>query len=167
MNKTMAFVSFAAIFLGLGLAGCQRGDDPAVRSAAAGLHVPPPTAAVTAPASAGTTRRPNSPKSPVVTSVNVTRIDVPSAEDGRGATVAAGAPLAIEITADAWPVRAIDPVLHVGELEFHHYTFPAPNVLRFQAADASLLTADAEVWIQYGDDAASRAHVADRLEVPR
>jgi hypothetical protein len=102
-----------------------------------------------------------------VLSVSVVRTVAERAENGSGAMVDATAPVAIEITAEAWPARALDPVLHVGNLEFHHYTFPRMNVLQYIVADGALLPKDTAAWVQYGDDVASRVEVTQSLEVPR
>lgn len=92
-------------------------------------------------------------------------IDADEGEDGRGATIAATRPVAIDLDARRFPPRALDPVLNVGELRFVHYTHPQPGVLRFVVADRALLPEGAEVAVQYGDDAASRVVVAPALEV--
>jgi len=189
MNSRRTLNLLAAFAVALASAGCPRGDDPVLgagNGAAVGQGAPivveaaspaaepiaaaPVAAEPVAPQSAAAAQESTAPPMPrraVVTKVEVSRIDVERAEDGRGATVAARAPIAIEITAEAWPVRALDPVLHVGDLEFRHYTFPRVNVLRYVAADAALVPAGAAAWIQYGDDDASRVEVAGSLEVPR
>jgi len=172
MNRRFRIASLSALLLGLLATGCPRDeitvplapppDAPASPTAGQAPSKPDPTA----------TERAGEPAPPmlrraVVTDVTVRAIDAETGEDGSGNTVAAVAPVAIEISAAEWPVRALDPVLHVGRLHFHHYTFPRMNVLRFVAADASALPADEEAWVQYGDDEASRVTVTDRLEVPR
>jgi hypothetical protein len=172
MNQRTFRVSIAVFGVCLVMAGCSRADDPVPatgRSAAAGPAVEPaaPAVAIAAGAAAAEPAAPPMLRRAAVTGVEVIPVDVESAEDGRGATIPARAPVAIEIAAEAWPVRALDPVLHVGDLEFRHYTFPRLNVLRFVAADAALLPAGAAAWVQYGDDASSRVEVAARLEVPR
>jgi len=174
MNRSCIVATFAALIFGLVMTGCPRADDPVPatgKSAASEPVTAEPAAsivepAVVEPAAAEQEAKPMVRRA-VVTSVNVVRVDVERAEDGRGATVEAKEPVAIEIAAEAWPVRALDPVLHVGDLEFHHYTFPRVNVLRYVAADAKLLPAGTAAWVQYGDDVASRVEVADSLEVPR
>lgn len=95
-------------------------------------------------------------------------VETARAEDGRGGTVAAVDPLALDLrAAEGFGGRARDPVLHVGQLTFHHYSHPAPDTLRFVVADRSLLPDGAEVALQYGDDQASRVVVTDSLQVPR
>jgi hypothetical protein len=91
--------------------------------------------------------------------------EVERGEDGEGNLVPANDPVAIELTAEDWPGRALDPVLHVGQLHFHHYDFPRIGVLRFYVADRSLLPAGASVYVQYGDDLSSRVDVTDSLRV--
>jgi hypothetical protein len=110
---------------------------------------------------------PPMPKVAAITGITLSRIEVERAEDGHGNLVPAPAPVAIEIAAEAWPVRALDPVLRIGELEFKRYTFPRINVLRFVAADVDALPDGAEVSVQYGADAQSRVVVTERLEVQR
>jgi hypothetical protein len=184
MNRSYILVLSATSILGLAMAGCPRGDDPIVLAggaAAAEQRAPvaveaAPTAATPiaeAPAAKAVepavegAQPPKMVRRAVVTSVQVVRVEAERAEDGSGAMIAAKAPVAIEIAAEAWPVRALDPVLHVGNLEFRHYTFPRVNVLQYVVADAALLPAGAAAWIQYGDDVASRVEVAQSLEVPR
>lgn len=104
------------------------------------------------------------PARPAVRAVNVTGftvrpIAVARGEDGAGAQVAATSPVAIDVTADAWPGRALDPVLWIGRLHFHDYTFPARGVIRFIAADATLVPDGVPIAVQYGDDAGSRVVV--------
>jgi len=173
MRQHVTVTLFAACVVGLVTAGCPRVDDPG--PATGKIEAAEPVAAEPAPSAVETAAVP-APAEPeakpmvrraVVTSVSVARVDDEQAEDGRGAMIAAKAPVAIEIAAEAWPVRALDPVLHVGDLEFHHYTFPRLNVLRYVAADAALLPAGVAAWVQYGDDVSSRVEVAKSLEVPR
>ncbi|MCK9462046.1 MAG: hypothetical protein M0R80_20660 [Proteobacteria bacterium] len=156
----------AALVVGFALAGCPRVDDPVVETGK-NTAVPPEAAPSPVVSAAEEPKAPAMERRAVVTKVEIVGADEERAEDGRGGTIAAARPVAIEITAEAWPVRALDPVLHVGDLEFRHYTFPRLNVLRYVAADRALLPAGAAAWIQYGDDAASRIEVAGSLEVPR
>lgn len=90
------------------------------------------------------------------------------AEDGRGGRVAAPrAPRALDLHAASWPGRALDPVLHVGELRFRRYTFPAKGVMRFVVDDVARLRDGDEVALQWGDDASTRVVLTRSLEVPR
>jgi hypothetical protein len=184
MNYRGIVALITALVVGLAMAGCPRGDDPIVLAggaAAAGQGAPvavetapkeaepiaeAPAAKAVEPAVEGA-QPPKMVRRAVVTSVQVVRVDAERAENGTGAMIAATAPVAIEIAAEAWPARALDPVLHVGNLEFHHYTFPRLNVLQYVVADAALLPTGAAAWVQYGDDVASRVEVARSLEVPR
>ncbi|MCB9594283.1 MAG: hypothetical protein H6719_16235 [Sandaracinaceae bacterium] len=93
-------------------------------------------------------------------------IDATEAEDGHGALVPAAHAIAFDLDGRRFPVRARDPVLHVGELTFHRYAYPSPGLLRFVAADAAALPIGAPVFVQYDDDEASRVVVADALELP-
>jgi hypothetical protein len=97
---------------------------------------------------------------PSITEVRVRPVATQRAEDGRGNVIEAPRPIAIELRAPGgWPGRALDPVLHVGELLFREYTFPEPEVIRFVAADEALVPAGAAMAVQYGDDLASRVEV--------
>ncbi|MEM6990661.1 MAG: hypothetical protein AAF721_09195 [Myxococcota bacterium] len=89
-------------------------------------------------------------------SLTVHDVAVPRGEDGRGATVPATRPQALDVRGPSIPVRALDPVLHIGPLHFHHYTFPAKGVLRYVVADGKALPPGAEVYLQWGDDERSR-----------
>ena len=88
-------------------------------------------------------------------------------EDGAGRMVAATDPVALDVTAERFGARALDPVLHVGSLRFVHYTFPSKGVMRFVAADAGLLAAGSEVWLQWGDDVRTKVVLTRSLEVPK
>ena len=63
--------------------------------------------------------------------------------------------------------RALDPVLRVGGLHFHDYTFPARGVMRFVVDDVARLRAGDEVSVQWGDDVSSRIVLSRSLEVPK
>lgn len=159
--RTLAWLAFIA--LGVSLYGCPRDQ---LAEADTAVDIPAQTPPVK--------QAPSTEKAPPpmerrasVTSVSIVPLDEKTGEDGQGNTVEAVEPVAIEITAQAWPARALDPVLHVGNLGFHHYTFPRMNVLRYVVADGSIIPEDTEAWIQYGGDESSRIKVADRLEVPR
>jgi hypothetical protein len=100
--------------------------------------------------------------------LEITAVTAVEAEDGGGRRVAAPpAPRALDLHAVSWPGRALDPVLRVGELRFHHYTFPAKGVMRFVVDDVARLRAGDEVSLQWGDDAGTRVVVTPSLEVPR
>lgn len=100
--------------------------------------------------------------------LDITAITAAEAEDGGGRRVVAPtAPRALDLHAESWPGRALDPVLHVGELRFRHYTFPAKGVMRFVVDDVARLRDGDEVSLQWGDDASSRVVVTRSLEVPR
>ena len=122
-----ALKAFALAILVSGCAGEGASAPPAPRSAA--------PAAIRAFAATG---------------LRIAPIAAPLGEDGRGATVTAVHPVAIDVLAAAWPGRALDPVLEVGDLRFHHYSHPAPGVLRFVAADGTAIPAEGEVAIQWG-----------------
>lgn len=92
-------------------------------------------------------------------------VEAEEGEDGRGDLIPATHAIAIDLDARRFPPRALDPVLHVGELRFTRYSHPRPGVLRFVVADRALLPEGAEVAVQYGEDASSRVVVAGALEV--
>lgn len=91
------------------------------------------------------------PRTATITAVTVKRLP-------------AGA-IAIDLAADHWPVRAVDPVLHIGSIELRDYTFPRANVLRFVADSEDVLAPGAVAFVQYGDDARSRVTLDASLEV--
>ena len=100
--------------------------------------------------------------------LEITAIAAVEAEDGEGRKVTApSAARALDLHAASWPGRALDPVLHVGALRFHRYTFPAKGVMRFVVDDVARLRDGDEVALQWGDDAGSRVVVTRSLEVPR
>jgi len=100
--------------------------------------------------------------------LTISRITTLEAEDGLGHRVTSPVdPRALDVHAPAWPGRALDPVLTIGELSFHHYEFPAKGVMRFVVDDVARLHTGDEAWLQWGDDAASRVVLTHSLEVPK
>ena len=94
-------------------------------------------------------------------------IDAAQGEDGRGNVVPAVHPVALDVIADAWPGRGLDPVLEVGERVFRHYHHPGPGVLRYVAADGRALPEGAPVRLRWGEDSGNAVPVAASLAVPR
>jgi hypothetical protein len=100
--------------------------------------------------------------------LEITTIAAPEAEDGRGARVTAPrAPRALDVHAKSWSGRALDPVLHVGELRFHRYTFPSKGVMRFVVDDVARLHEGDEASLRWGDDEGSKVVLTRSLEVPQ
>ncbi len=100
--------------------------------------------------------------------LEITVVTATEAEDGRGGRITApAAPRGLDVHADGWRGRAVDPVLHVGTLRFHHYTFPAKGVMRFVVDDVARLRSGDEVALQWGDEVSSRVVLTPSLEVPR
>jgi len=168
-------VSVRSILLGvLLLLGCAGADDPPGTAAPGdGPGTPSgPTRASREAAARGRAESPVAPSSAAAPPAAarplfVARpVDVQRGEDGRGATVPATRPVALDVDATRFPARALDPVLLVGALRFADYTYPRPGVLRFVAADASALPDGVEVAIQYGDDPSTRQVVAPALDLP-
>jgi len=94
--------------------------------------------------------------------LEVATVSLPAqaAEDGRGNRLEATAPVALDITAERWPGRALDPVLHIGDRTFHEYRFPAPGVMRFVLTEgAFLVDPNHTIFLQYGDDEGSRVEI--------
>lgn len=68
-------------------------------------------------------------------------------------------PLRFELTAEErWPIRGLDPVLHVGGVAIESYQFGnAENtVLVFTCYDTSQLQDGATVFLRFGQDESSR-----------
>lgn len=82
------------------------------------------------------------------------------AENGRGETVPAVDPRVLDVHGPAWPGRALDPVLHVGDLHFHHYEHASKQILRWTVSDAALVSESADAYVQWGDDERSRIPLA-------
>lgn len=100
--------------------------------------------------------------------IQITSIDAQHGEDGRGSVVPASDAIAIDlIREDGFGGRALDPVLHVGQLRFTRYEHPAPDRMRFVVADRAVLPESATVTLQWGDDRSSRVVVARAVQVPR
>lgn len=79
--------------------------------------------------------------------------DEPQGEDGLGNMISAIEPLLVELDAEQWPGRAEDPVLYIGELHFHDYSFVSRTTLRFVIADRAALPAGAPAVLRWGSDA--------------
>lgn len=84
------------------------------------------------------------------------------AADGVALTTAADAALAVDLDAAAFPARALDPVLLVGDARLTRYRYLPGGVLRFYD-DAGALQAGAPVALQYGAEVASRREVRTAL----
>jgi hypothetical protein len=78
-------------------------------------------------------------------------VEVGSAEDGLGKEIPATAPIAVEIEAERWGGRALDPVLLVDDRAFHHYSHPGPGLIRYVLADEAWLDQASEMAIRYQD----------------
>ncbi len=89
-------------------------------------------------------------------------IDVERGEDGRGRLLKAAAPHALVLESDAgWLVRAVDPVLHIGDLQFYDYEHTGRRTLRFIVDKVSRLTPGEAVYVQYGEDERSRIRLVE------
>ncbi len=72
---------------------------------------------------------------------------------------AAAEVLEFQVTADEpFPVRALDPVLHVGEYEVRDYRYGnmENTLLIFTCTESSKLEENAPVWLQYENDTRTR-----------
>ena len=88
-------------------------------------------------------------------------IDVAHGEDGRGRTLPATAPHALVLESEAgWLVRAVDPVLHIGDLHFHSYEHTGRRTLQFVVDKVSRLKPGEAVYVQYGEEERTRIHLA-------
>lgn len=77
----------------------------------------------------------------------------------RSAEIDASGPLHFDVTAEErWPIRALDPALHVGDVALESYRFldEENKTLRFTCYDPSRLQDGAQVFVQYGSDQNSR-----------
>ncbi len=93
--------------------------------------------------------------------LSVEPIDVPDGEDGRGRTRKADAPHALVLKSDAgWPGRALDPVLHIGDLHFHDYVHVDRTTLRFVVDDVRRLGVGDAVFVQYGEETRTRVRLS-------
>lgn len=148
----------------------DRDDATAPRVAVAAPRSPTLPVATPPRGASGTTNAApaaGSTTGPSVRGVRVTRVTAARGEDGAGHLVSAVHPVAIDVIADAWVGRALDPALVIGGLVFHQYEHPALDTLRFVVADDGVLPrGPSDIAVQYGDDAASRVVVARALAVP-
>ena len=107
--------------------------DPVTPSPAAPVAAPPPAAVAAPPPPPDDAPDPGDPP-----------VSVRVVPDGPG--------MAVEITTDGWPGRAMEPALHVGQHRFDAYVHTSPVTLRFDVAEPDLLPQGAEARVQYGDD---------------
>ena len=132
--------------------GASRADREAVRAEG--------VASTTAPTVAP------EPSAIVVPPLQLTRLDgTHEAEDGAGHVAPSERAVAIDLRADDFPPRALDPVLVVGALRFHHYRHPRIGVLRFVATSPELLEEGQRVAVDY-EDGAPPTVVTPALVVP-
>lgn len=90
--------------------------------------------------------------------VALTHVD---AEDGAHHTAPAARAVAFEIDGRLVPARALDPLLHVGQLTLHAYRFPRPGLMRFVLDHAQLPPDGAPVFVQFGDDFEGRIQLGN------
>ena len=89
--------------------------------------------------------------------LSVSPIDVEHGEDGSGRRLKAAAPHALVLESDAgWLVRAVDPVLHIGDLHFHNYEHTGRRTLQFVVDKVSRLKPGEAVYVQYGEEERTR-----------
>lgn len=161
----MRWIAWAFVAaLAAGCAGAAEDDEPRTSRAAAANEADVEPAA---PPRVDEAFAAPPPRQPAIYELAIEPVDVRRAENGRGERVAAVAPRALIVRADSWPGRALDPVLHIGQLHFHAYDHPSKSELRYVVADVALLPAGAEAALQYGDDTRSRVVLSTALEVPR
>ena len=97
-------------------------------------------------------------------SMELVAVSVSQAENGREELVPATDPRGL-LLRGYFPGRALDPVLHVGDLHFHRYRYTDEGRLMFVVADVALLKAGAAVYVQYGDNEHSRIDITASLEL--
>ena len=85
----------------------------------------------------------------VVIGIRRVAVQTREAEDGRGSLIEALDPVAVEIEADNWPGRALDPVLQVDDRRFRNYTHPGPGRIQFVLAEAAWLDEAQALSIRY------------------
>ena len=78
------------------------------------------------------------------------------AEDGMGSKQLSGQAVQVDIESAGWPGRAMEPVLHVGQLRFNSYSHVSPTVLRYVVDGPDLLPQGAEASVRYGSYEAAR-----------
>lgn len=94
--------------------------------------------------------------------LSVRPIDVEHGEDGRGRALKAAAPHALVLESDAgWLVRAVDPVLHIGDLHFHSYEHTGRKTLQFVVDKVSRLKPGEAVYVQYGEEERTRIRLPE------
>jgi hypothetical protein len=79
--------------------------------------------------------------------------EAPAPED------AGNGPVVIDVIAEErWPIRGLDPVLHIGGtvLDSYQYGNAENTILRFTCHEPGQLQEGAQVFVQYGNDTDSR-----------
>lgn len=69
--------------------------------------------------------------------------------------------VAFDIDGRLVPARALDPVLHVGQLTLHAYRFPRPGLMRFELDHAQLPENGVPIYVQFGDDFEGRIQLGN------
>jgi hypothetical protein len=136
------------------LAGCSLTQDQPIESSQREGNLATTLETILEPTAAEGGARDLEPSlEPVATAVIIgtRRIAVQTleAEDGWGSLIEALDPVAVEIEAEYWPGRALDPVLHVDDRRFHIYTHPGPGRIQFVLAEAAWLDEADALSIRY------------------
>jgi hypothetical protein len=91
-------------------------------------------------------------------SYTVRQASVPTGADGSALARPALAVEFVVTSADRFPARALDPVLHVGNLELRDYRYAdiSNNALIFTLFEPVSLPDNVPVYLQYGNDTRTR-----------
>lgn len=156
-------VAWAALLLGLGCAGDSSESSEGVAAEAAEGGESGPTRAELEPVMPvmeegnDPERNGELPAEEGEPTLSVVAAHEPWGNDGAGEWVRSENALRFDVHSPAgWPGRALDPVLHVGELQLTRYEHVTIQVLRFVLADRAVASEGAPVALQWGDDASSR-----------
>lgn len=153
----MQYAARWAVVVAMLVVGCAGGDDGDEGSTGAPVTAPSTTPPVIAP---------DEPDDVAVAPREVPLPDAPRAIRVEAVRFGSGRRGAIDLHADHWGGRALDPRLIVGDVELRSYEFPAIGVLRYPVDDLDALPRGAPVMLQWGDDPRSRRVVDPSLEVP-
>jgi len=152
------------VFLAITLVACQ---SPTTDASQEPLRGEPASAHSDEPDHVGSSGVDHLPEPEIeARTIHLSSADCSEAEDGRGNLIQPTDCVRLTARANTWPARALDPVLHIGQLRFHQYTYGEPGELIF-FTDRALLPASSAAAIHYGDDPNERYELRNRLEVAR
>ena len=115
------------LFFAVTLVACQ---SPTTDASQEPLRGAPPSADSEEPEHAASPSVDHLPEPEIeARTIHLSNADCDEAEDGQGNLIQPQDCVRLTARANTWPARALDPVLHLGQLHFHRYTYGEPGEL--------------------------------------